>query len=165
MINTSTHLIQRLTNPTGRAVDNPFTFGAGGGRLTDKMKQELSSIWTFDGMGSANFEYGAVPESLEGIGKYSSKGNAVTDTLQFQKPVYYICHRDLESYVRETVTQLAHDETRLVLKEMCMLEANLKGKDYAQRIVGWLELNNYFLFFVDQEMYEKSLAYFGIRKS
>lgn len=54
-----TYLVQRLNRPTN-GYDNPFSFGGGlknGGLSEDAMKL-LRPIFSFDYMGSAEFEFG-----------------------------------------------------------------------------------------------------------
>jgi len=62
-----THLIQRLTAPSlrdGVAIMNPFSFGGGGGRLSPQALELLLPVFSFDYMGAAEYEFGAVPEAL-----------------------------------------------------------------------------------------------------
>ena len=69
-------LIQRLERPRtfkvqGKAVDNPFSFGGGykNGGLTDEAMDLIRPIMSFDYMGAAEFEFGAVPETLSKIAR------------------------------------------------------------------------------------------------
>ncbi len=58
------YLIQRLLAPVDYT---SLSFGGGlrNGGLSDKAMELLRGIWSFDYMGSAEFEYGAVQEALE----------------------------------------------------------------------------------------------------
>lgn len=157
-----TYLIQRLRQPTGNAI-NPFSFGGHKGGLSDEALARLTPLWTFDNMGSSEFEYGAVPNSLDQLVNYSVMGNASKGKIILQKDVYYICHKDLATYVRTTIRQLARNEAKLNLREPCLLKPILEGQEYCNNIVGWLELNNHFLFFTDESMYQRSLEMLGLK--
>ncbi len=150
-----TRLIQRLEKPKGFV--NPFSFGASGnGGLGKEAQELLKNIWSFEYMGSAQFESGAVPEALYKIAGYCSSGNAVNSFIRLVKPVYYICERKEEDEVIDRIKKLAKSENKhFNLKSWCGLERNLKGEESAQRLSGWLELDNGFMFFVDKEMYDK----------
>ena len=166
---TGTHLIQRLNKPLGSP--NPFSFGGGyaHGGLNKNAAELLSKIWDFDYMGSAEFEWGAVPAALEKIKAYSIANRASTgivaelgDAYQPPKKVYYVCEKGLEESVQQVITQLAENEREFHLKEFCGLRESLEGKEYFNRIGGWLELDNGFMFFDDEQMYRNTLEMFGI---
>lgn len=64
------YLIQRIEPPI--TFINPFSFGGGlrnGGLLPEAMSL-LKGIFSFDYMGSAEFEYGAIPNSLDHIASH-----------------------------------------------------------------------------------------------
>lgn len=65
----TTKLIQRCTKPlhSPMGIRNPFAFGAGGGRLSDKALELLAPVLNFDYMMAAEYEFGAVPEGLNKI--------------------------------------------------------------------------------------------------
>jgi len=156
----STYLIQRLEKPKGFI--NPFSFGATGNGILSKDAQELlKNIWSFDYMGSSKFEWGAVPKALQKIAKYCGEGRAFTSTLNLEKEVYYICEKKDKSEVVEVIKKLGKNEYEpFHLKEYCGFEKNLKGNEFAQRYVGWLELDNGFMFFVNKEMYDATSTLF-----
>jgi hypothetical protein len=155
----STYLIQRLGKPRGFI--NPFSFGVtGNGMLSKEAQNLLKNIWSFDYMGSAEFEFGAIPKALQKIAIYCVEGRASTSTIKLGKDVYYICEKKDESEVVDRIKKLAKCENKFNLKEYCGLEKNLKGEGYTQRLKGWLELNNGFMFFVDKEMYDTTSTLF-----
>ena len=67
-----TYLIQRLEKPRTLKIagvelkDNPFSFGGGlrNGGLSKDATDLLRPLFSFDYMGAAEFEFGAVPEAL-----------------------------------------------------------------------------------------------------
>lgn len=164
MINS--YLIQRLHKPhtfkIGGIVigDNPFSFGGGlknGGLSNDAMKI-LRTIFTFDYMGSAEFEWGAVPEALRFIAEQSEKSNIVTGELNIinEYKVYYVSPKEYEEEVKTRIYKLMEDEYKnFHLKERCGLNKYFTSdNEWDKRNVGWLELDNGFAFFVDKEMFD-----------
>lgn len=141
-----THLIQRLTAPTlrdGVAIMNPFSFGGGGGRLSPQALELLLPVFSFDYMGAAEYEFGAVPEALSMI-----FNTAKAEKLFFSKldikvkdikerdligeqnprtwescPVYIIGNSDDQEEISRRVRLLATDEMR------CMAEGRKKPHD------------------------------------
>jgi len=156
-----TYLVQRLKKPQEKI--NPFNFGGGleNGGLSNEGAELINKIWSFDYMGASEFEWGAIPKALQRIAQYSSKGNAVTG--QLGKDVHYLCERDIRSNVEQAIREIADDSLRL--KEPAYLKEVIEGKNtFAQRYVGWLELNNGFAFFVDRDMYDRTLKLFGVNE-
>jgi hypothetical protein len=78
-------LVQRLNTPHtgvwGKDKDNPFAFGGGlrNGGLSDTAMDLIRGIFSFDYMGAAEFEFGAVPTALDGLAKAHKQ--LVADTL------------------------------------------------------------------------------------
>ncbi|HJZ18842.1 MAG TPA: hypothetical protein VJ208_01950 [Candidatus Nanoarchaeia archaeon] len=158
-----TYLVQRLTKPKGRI--NPFAFGGGlvKGGLSDEGANLISKIWDFDYMGASEFEWGAIPKTIQRIAQYSSKGSAVIGNVQLEKDIHYFCERDMKIYVEQTIRDIANNKLRL--KEPAYLKEAIKMDDgFGLRYKGWLELNNGFAFFVDEEMYGNTLRLFGVKE-
>jgi hypothetical protein len=129
------YLIQRLSAPRvgGLGVRNPFSFGAGGGRLSNEALDLLAPVLNFEYMGAAEYEFGAIPEGLNKIHQHASKGNLSFGTvdvklkeIKFDKygydgwtersaetmPVYVIgATPDLEE-IKRRVYLMATDEDR-----------------------------------------------------
>ena len=165
-----TYLVQRLKKPFKGNADNPFNFG--GGLLRGGMNEEgyraLNQIFTFDYMGSAEFEFGAVPKAIEAIAKGFAEGNGVTGKIIIDGvSIYYLTHKNAEKETVKRVEDLAKDPyiTKIRLKEWtafgdAIAARNGKMKDaqripYAMEHIGWIELDNCFMFFVDKEAFEK----------
>jgi hypothetical protein len=179
----STYLIQRLMKPYPKAkgeketmiqaLGNAFAFGGGlknGGIPTEGMKI-LREVFRFDYMGSAEFEFGAVPKALAKIVDERKKYVfGILDIIVFPeravpniRKVSYLCHKDHEAEVITRIKQLATDEYKhFRLKERCNLKPSLEGREYDKEICGWLELDNAFMFFTDRVMFEKTAKMFGI---
>ena len=155
-----TWLIQRLEKPIGRV--SPFSFGGGlaNGGLSKEAMSVLKDIFRFDYMGSAEFEWGAVPVALNFIAEQSSLKTIVSGETQ---GVFYICPQSYETGVIAVIKALLDDEHSLRLKEWCGLSDRVNHPDeYNQDKVGWLELDNGFFFFVDKDMFEKTKALFEV---
>ena len=155
-----THLIQRLKRPIERI--NPFSFGAGlrNGGIPKEGMDLLSKIWSFDYMSATEFEHGAVPEALDKIWDYSNENHATKGLVHLPKEVHYICKKGTQEYVEDTIQKLYKNEENLNLNELTYLRKSIQGKDNYK---GWLELDNAFMFFIDKEMYRKTLDLFNIK--
>jgi hypothetical protein len=185
-------LVQRLTKPRdygflgGKAKDNPFSFGGGlkNGGLSDKAMDLTRGIWSYDYMGAAEFEFGAVPEALRAIAGMADKNELVATTMTVdlstlpkrfikrdkQSPpdgeatIYLLVRNiwadEVAERIRGWVTQEFPD-----LKEALLLDQTLwPTSEWHGNTQGWLELNNGFMFFADKEMWEKVCTLFGVKE-
>jgi hypothetical protein len=156
---------------------NPFAFGGGlkNGGFSDKAYQLLNTVFQFDYMGSAEFEFGVVPETMQKIiaNKQEYISNLVSVRYQYKSwlkgsedfqsgiaPVYYICRQAEEEEVRKRIALLAVDNYSNT-KERVMLDVSLANS--TERVAGWLELDNGFFFFRDRNMYENIKILLGIK--
>lgn len=185
-----TWLIQRLQKPhpcTGSPLarlDEVFAFGGGGSGLTKEASEMLSRVFSFDYMGAAEFEFGALPKSLRPFASDADKLIAFTvqlkpgefaghwkrrprrgekDTMAPKKPatIYALCRADDREYVIGVIRRCAMDKQDL--KEPSYLARALDPVDeWDQRTCGWYELDNGFFFFTDPEMWRGTCALFGV---
>lgn len=169
-----TWLIQRLQKPfkmniAGREIDNPFSFGGGlknGGMSDDAMKL-LRELFSFDYMGSSEFEWGAVPNAIKFLAEQSSNNNLVASKMFVGKDeeVFYLCPKQYQESVMETIKKLREGDKDIRLKEHCGLREYFnEQKEYYKKNIGWLELDNGFAFFVDREIFEKFCLLLGVPK-
>lgn len=178
------YLIQRLRKPLGSKSifgDNPFSFGGGlhNGGLSDEAMGLLRGIFSFDYMGAAEFEFGAVPKALQVIAKNYESYEAFSFTMPLSKvkqswrdkstekptgnvTIYVICNKDDSKEVTARIKlNAANNGGRL--KEPTLLSNTLRPDgDWDPGMVGWLELDNGFFFFTDKEMWEKTAELFGL---
>jgi len=192
------YLIQRLKKPfkieknDGKegvmaSLANAFSFGGGlinGGLSKDAMKL-INDIWRFDYMGSAEFEFGAVPKSLHQMGEYAIKSNLtafefevtgkISDySYKFEKDrkrdvenkvtktVYVICHKDYVDEIKTFISNMADGTKRIYqTKENVGFSSNICGMEYCVDNVGWHDIDNHYLFFTDKEMFDKISVVFG----
>lgn len=181
-------LVQRLNEPMPAHAllgkDNPFAFGGGykNGGLSDDAMDLLRGVWSFDYMGAAEFEWGAVPKALGAIAQAADAGTleAWSFTIQLtavpkhwrdktetrptgEATIYVICQDAHREEVEARIREWATANYGLRLKEMPMLAQSLRpDPEYPSRTKGWLELDNGFLFFTDQTMWEKASGLFGL---
>ena len=170
---THTYLIQRLQKPhqlkvAGQTIDNPFSFGGGlkNGGLSDKAMDLIRDIWSFDYMGSAEFEFGAVPQALRFIAEQAANKNLIDGEVSLgkEKAVYYLCPVEYADEVQARIKQLYLDEYKFQLQEHCGLADYFNAKEeWAKHTCGWLELDNGFMFFTDRTMFAKTCTLFGIQ--
>lgn len=79
------YLIQRLKKPFKiedklKNLQNMFSFGGGltNGGLSKEAVSLIRNIFSFDYMGSSEFEWGAVPEAMKKIAQEGLKKNLIT---------------------------------------------------------------------------------------
>lgn len=165
-------LVQRLRKLLGDAplacLANPFAFGGGlkNGGLSNEAMKLLNGIFLFDYMGSAEFEWGAVPKALSRIydDKLKRAFNITVKTKDNKSGiVYIICGTSISKEVVDWITYKAYDEydKNYTTKEYVGLQDVINGEGW-KRICGWLELDNGFFFFTDQDMFEKTKKLFGL---
>lgn len=171
-------LVQRLNKPHP-GPDNPFAFGGGrkNGGLSDEAMGLLRGIFSFDYMGAAEFEFGAVPEALQAIAKSADDLVAYSFPITLAKVrahwddkrpaegigvVYVLCRREWTDEVEQRISEWATGD-REDLKERTKLSNALRPfNEWDGETVGWLELSNGFMFFTDRDMWAKTAALFGV---
>ena len=166
-------LVQRLKRPFKDGDANPFAFGIGGksGGLTDETLKLVSKIFRFDYMGSAEFEWGAIPKALQRIWDDITKEafEIIVKTKEGKTgTVYVICGEAIAKDVTDWIQRKAYDNYDKLYrtKEGVRLQdaINNPGKedDKPFGVCGWLELDNGFFFFTDKEMFENTKKFFGM---
>jgi hypothetical protein len=137
------------------------------GGFNDESWQLITKICRFDYMGSAEFEFGAVPESLAELYKVVRKKKYSVGVIPSIKDIYYICKTEHEGYVKETITSLASEDypKKVPTKEGVWLKQAMEGKKYYEDLAGWLEVDNAFMFFIDKEMFNDFKEIFGIKEA
>ncbi len=153
------YLIQRLEPP--RTFINPFSFGGGlkNGGLSSEAMSILKGIFSFDYMGAAEFEWGAMPESLEQLAKKHSDylGYILTCETKEGKSgeVYLLCNSSDYKEISTWIISKAYNEynPKLHTKEVVGLQDVINKKSH-RKTCGWLDIENHVFFFTDKEMYQ-----------
>lgn len=164
-----TFLVQRLKQPAGY---NPHSFGGGlkNGGLQDEAMEILSEVFSFDYMGCAEYEFGALPEGLTKI--FDNKDKLVSNSFKVHWEgvsfeggkqeggiaVYYLCQKDHEKEVKKFISKCAKGSDNT--KGGTHFGYSLASPSYG--VIGWLELNNGFFFFTDYLMWKKICAVFDM---
>lgn len=171
-----TWLIQRLNKPYEVQNDmtklaNAFSFGGGlvNGGLTKEAMALLSPLFTFDYMGSAEFEFGAVPETLSKIVEHRKDYVDFTTGITFKfkdwktketktgmHDVFIICNKADKDEVVDRISKFAKDECYGKTKDSVNFNRALGEAEYTERLIGWLELDNGYMFFKDHETGKKT---------
>lgn len=178
-------LVQRLKKPHGTSIfgkDNPFAFGGGlrNGGLSDEAMSLLRDVFAFDYMGSAEFEFGAVPDALNGLARHQDRLVALvievdlaTVPAGWRAPkdapeptgsalIYALCRAEHSSDVSARIYSWTTERFPR-LKEALHLARTLRPQDeWDGRTCGWLKLDNGFMFFTDRDMWEKTCTLFGV---
>lgn len=168
-----TWLVQRLHKPQ--------SFGGGllNGGLSGEAMHLLRDVFSFDYMGAAEFEFGAVPKALQAIAKdhrllvAGSLSIALKDVQKgwdekhappatAEAEVFYLCRTEHVREVTERIRAMAAKDHNL--KESTRLPSTLRpSREWDGETVGWIELDNGFMFFTDREMWERTCALFGVK--
>lgn len=172
------YLIQRLRKPfkgEGKwaALSEGFAFGGGlrNGGLTKEAMDLLRDIWSFDYMGSAEFEFGAVPKALQKIAKAEDlTAFQITVTTKEKKSasIHVICREADKADVTAWILAKGKNEwggNDLRTKEAVGLQGAVNREEYKKDLGGWLELDTGFLFFIDPEMFDKAAQLFEVARA
>jgi hypothetical protein len=181
----SSYLIQRLIKPYKKQLEgkgrllqelgNTFAFGGGlkDGGIPKEGMELIKDIFRFDYMGSAEFEFGAVPKALSIMGENFEKLVAFTIHTPFKherwdkptvkgiKQVHIICMKEHRDDVVKRIKIYAMNSYKNDTKEMVCLNESLALEELSN-IAGWLELDNGYMFFTDKEMFEKTCKLFDV---
>jgi hypothetical protein len=176
---TRPYLLQRLNKPypnDSRFKSNPFAFGGGykNGGLSDEAMEIFSSIWSYDYMGSAEFEWGALPKSWERIGnnlkEYTVHVFNVTAKFMDWRtkertiktaPVYIFCKNEDIKEIEEWLVKFADEEKHdYQTKEWINLGHSICTPD--NKTLGWHDIDNDYLFFINKEMIDKLISALGL---
>lgn len=174
----NSYLIQRLLK---KEIDLPtnLAFGLGGGQFKTHELDIIRKAFSFDYMGSSEFEFGAVPKSMNRIWDHKEQFVCGRVKLHYKYEdyfsrekdegngfVYYICRKEDESEVKARLAKWAMEDNPYVnhTKERIGLSwAMSKVKPEASfRPQGWIEIDNDFFFFIDKKMFKQTARIFRI---
>ena len=161
-----TYLVQRLCKPRHESVAEAFSFGGGfkNGGFSDEAMNLLRPVFSFDYMGSAEFEFGAVPEFFSKLVQHREEYDFFETDVN-NTTIYIMGKKEFKDETIQRVQDLAHKKSNHPTKEAVGLDTatglNKYVKQSDNRFVGWLELDNTFAFFCDKEVFEKFKALFN----
>ena len=185
------NLIQRLMKPfksdKSETLDKLIeALSFGGGLINGGLKKEamelLRPIFSFAYMGSAEFEWGAVPKAINKIAsnmvdyesfeilidmadvkentqrRWNKQATASVRDVG-KKPVYILCHKNNKKDVEAIIRMLAKEEHRMqeVSRFDCALDPVDKDLRNPQ---GWLELDDGYMFFLSKDMCNQTVELF-----
>jgi hypothetical protein len=165
---------------------NAFSFGGGyvNGGLTKEAMALLKNICSFDYMGAAEFEFGAVPAAFNVMAGHAAKNELVAGrvalkghTQQFNDErdplpgtkvekefsVYFLCHKDWIAEVGSRIHGFAANKYDRTKERVCLYEALFPDHEWDLDNKGWLELDNGFIFTIDPAMFHKFADVFGVK--
>lgn len=138
---------------------NPFSFGGGGGRLSPQALELLLPVFSFDYMGAAEYEFGAVPEALSMIFETAKAEKLFFSTLDIKVkdikersligernprtwescPVYIIGNNDNQEEISRRVRLLAIDEMGCMAEGRKQAHEGMWVRDSVQldRFLAW----------------------------
>lgn len=152
-------LVQRLNAPQGHL--NPFCFGGGkiNGGLSKEAVEIIKRIFSFEYMGAAEFEWGAVPTALETLLKSDLM------TFNIDNKIWGICIKGQDKDIIAWIDNAS--KNHVSLKERLGLQEALYGKKYA-KTKGWLKIEDDkkceepFMFFIDEFMFKATCEILGV---
>jgi hypothetical protein len=138
-------------------------FGLAVTGLSKKAKEALGEVCVWDYMGSAEYEWGAIPKALIEMSKLDLV--AFWPTIEFafhdfwdkkdvdgKRTIYIIAPKsdadEAEKYIRE-LARGTED-----CKERTEFAASLAEHKYGKDTMGWFDLVNHYMFFKDVQMFK-----------
>jgi len=153
----TTFLVQRLLKP-GKYERHPFGGGLKFGGFPDGDMKLFENIFMFDYMAASEFEFGDVPKSFTQI----CNSNIIKGEIKVRGvPIYYICLEcDSDDIVDRIKSFSNKDGSHLKCPTHFSISLKTIKSKGEPKIVGWLDIENNFMFFVDKEMFEKCFVLF-----
>lgn len=153
---TNSYLIQRVRKPITHENWGAFGGGYKNGGLSDDAFKMLKKIFSFDYMGAAEYEFGAVPQYFKDLIS-NHKETRTWETSINKTPVYVVGAIGMQREINDRLTQIAKGKAGYI-KCGCDLGQAVGLDKYSPKdrcgTVGWLEMSNNFAFFTDKEVFE-----------
>jgi hypothetical protein len=153
--------IQRLNPPRPGKPANPFSFGGGlvNGGISDEAMAQLSELAVFDYMGAAEYEFGRLPAAFSKM-----FANNSTDPLRLKKikvlskDVWVLMNSSLMKEAVDVVKRLGSTK-KMEWKLKCpsLFPSILKDEIKAIPTQGWIDIENGYMFFVNEQMAQNFL--------
>lgn len=175
-------LVQRLkkaweSNPKNKMslLANVFSFGGGlvHGGFSKEAWEMITKLIRFDYMGASEYEWGAVPDAFRKIAKDNK--DYITDKMDVKISGY-----SFDTHKREKGKATVYiitkpewlEETKVFIKKCAVGKEELKERalldsaviNKKDDLVGWIELENGFMFFTDKGMFDNMCQLFKIKE-
>jgi len=128
-------------------------FGGGGHGLTTENVESLIPVMSFDYMGGAEFEYGALPQCFNRI--HGNQG-------AYTKSGFEISGQEFHIYAPSKIIDQCVEDVGTLAKSMspALVRESLQGK---YETIAWLDIHNDVFFTTDEEMFTKLLKFLEIK--
>lgn len=113
------------------------------GRFQTREKNGIDSILRFDYMGSAEFEFGAMPESLDKIRSCISEYTYL-DVPMKDKVITVFCKDSQKTDIKTYLEELA--ENKMGLKEYSDFDSYINPVHFPNRTDFWWDIENNLMF-------------------
>ena len=174
----------------GRAFS--FGGGLRDGGFSKEGMKLLEKIMEFDYTGSSEFEWGDVPRSFSYIAEHrknyvfgsiqfkgkpyqvreipeGKKNKKLINKPSREVTIWYICNKDEVENVEQYLVRLRNDKD-IRLKETAMFRGSIfpeedripYSKITIERLGGWIDIVNHFMFFSDETMFQRVKELFRI---
>jgi hypothetical protein len=140
-------------------------FGRDGGNESRKL---IKTFVQFDYMGSAEFEFGALPKAFDEMEK------GIKQYAQFQfklgpggkHTIYVICKtvdkQEVIKFIQDEFEKPHHMQEWTYFRES-LGEGDPKYiSEYKQYTLGWFDICNHFMFFKDKTMFDRFVNFYGL---
>lgn len=149
-----------MSGQTESGFNIKFGVGKDGSNESRKL---LKNFLHFEYMGSAEFEFGAIPSWFVDMAKKASVGNLDRWIVYYGKEKFYVIGQsDLKEEITEQIELLILDQYRL--KERSRIDEYLERNQYC-KTTGWICLDNPYMFSVDERIINYMCTFWGIAKS
>ena len=154
---TNVRYIQRLNAPAGRV--NPYSFGGGlrNGGLNEDAMSKVSEIASFDYMGAAEYEFGKLPEAFSLIFTRSQTIPLSLKKIKVKGSDVWVLTNEsvLEEAVKVVKKLGTTKKMEWKLKCPSLFSSILSGRITGIPTKGWIDLENGYMFFIDEDMAKK----------
>lgn len=178
------YLIQVLNKPVDSPVVNSFAFGGGlkNGGLSDEAMDLFRGLFSFEYMGSAEFEFGAVPKAFENLAKKHKKlkvhkvpvaaeripwargSSTKTTEKKFEGDVFLLATDEEAKVLVPFIQKQAKEPYDSNCKEMVRLHQALCPVDERDiKHIAWLDINNGTFFTISNNLMGKMCEIYGVK--
>ena len=122
-------------------------------KFTESTHQGIASILSFDYMGSAEFEWGALPKSLKRI-RENLEQYVYVDIHIKNKVITVLCKESQQFDMKLYLLKLSKGEPRL--KEFSAFDSYINDKGYYKdRFDFWWDIGNHLMFWKKNPVFEE----------